>query len=162
MKPETHQMFDISITVAMSLISSSWGVWMSPDTNRTERDALVCPWGMKSGISSWVFFLLELLPCWKLFLLRLIWSAQLTSDGGTNRNVLLGLGRRPFDVKLEEKLVLKAKNSSGGGLFCDLKLWLLYYQSLRDPGAIYQYTSPYLPLYQGLVQTALLVNCSLI
>lgn len=68
-KPETHQMFDTTITAAMILISSSLAVWMRADTNRTECDALTCAWGTKSGISSWVFFLLELLASWKF------WSA---------------------------------------------------------------------------------------
>lgn len=72
---KTHAMFDISVAAVVSVISSSCTVWMRADANRLERDALMCAWGMRSGISSWVFFLLELLASWTCYLLRLIWSA---------------------------------------------------------------------------------------
>lgn len=42
MKLKTHLMFDISITVAMSVIPSSCAVWMRADTNRLGRDVLMC------------------------------------------------------------------------------------------------------------------------
>lgn len=88
---------------------------------------------------------------------------QLPSEGGTNISVLIGL--RLFDLKVEQKLFLNAKNSSGGRLFSDLKLRLLYYKPFRDLNreAIYQSASWLLhmsiPAFVLWLQTVLLVNC---
>lgn len=81
---------------------------------------------------------------------------QLPSEGRTSISVLIGLGLLLFDLKVEQKLFLNAKNSSGGRLFSDLKLRLLYYKPFRDlnrkrytsPLPDY-FTCPYLPSYYG-------------
>lgn len=68
---------------------------------------------------------------------------QLPSDGGTNTSVLIGPGLRLFVLKVEQKVFIKAKNSSGGSLFFSFKTVVVLQPTFRDLNreAIYQ-TAP--------------------
>lgn len=94
---------------------------MRADTNRLERDVPMCAWGMRSGILNILSAPADVKRTGNFYqkeeLVQVFW---------------LGWASACLDLKVERKLSLNAKNFSGGRMFSDLKLWLIYSQTFRD------------------------------